>query len=620
MASSVNGKHMWPILDDLLNKRPANGSNSNDHTDLAASRSTMLTNLSTDSSQDLSVYIIHDTRTPPSSSVTNSVTGPSLKLHGSTTSNSVTGLSFDTDTTDPRIKQNGCSGVDTDTVTEGYSFERWNWRLIHRILLVSFLILLISLYVTCISLVVVYSRQCSNERYWWQGTVIYRTNIHRFCRPARGISFLQCAESKIPYVKTLNVKSVQIGNLLESKTDPNGRRLVTNHRNIHSDIGNERDLRRFLDRIRREKLKLILEFPVGFTSIEHEWFIKSKSQNLQTGNQYTQYYIWNNQPSKHVNNSTTGFHENWNYESQRNQYYKSYMDKYNALLNWNSPAVRNDMYKVLQRWLSLGINGIYFKDLEHVEVHRLTDILKLIRSWRSLINSYSSNSVIMVSSEFIDRFKTQTEPNSVDELYKLVDIVDTVIDVNVKNNLTDQFTVEIPRKFIQSKKGSWCLQFGQEFGDTEVSLGNSRLSVGSRGADAIKWWQTGNVWIPTTDRIGNIEKSKPTRDFMKSLLALRVNEAVLMMNGIDSDDDQLFTGYSVKSLRSNTFAIRRYYPRKYSLLTIVNFRRNEIFGDFSDILYRGDVKLDSHGFYSGWNHWNELALKSGQCLLAKQKV
>lgn len=95
----------------------------------------------------------------------------------------------------------------------------------------------------------------------------------------------------------------------------------------------------------------MMDLVVNHTSDEHKWFIESRKS---TDNPYRDYYIW--RPAKEdgslPNNWGSCFSgPAWEYDKTTDMYFLHLFSKKQPDLNWDNPAVRQDVFDMMNWWL-----------------------------------------------------------------------------------------------------------------------------------------------------------------------------------------------------------------------------------------------------------------------------
>jgi glycosidase len=104
-------------------------------------------------------------------------------------------------------------------------------------------------------------------------------------------------------------------------------------------------------------MKIIFDFIPNHCSNQHHWFQEArKSRN----NPYRDYFVWSDTPTKY-NSARVIFLDvepsNWTWDPVAEQYYWHRFYAEQPDLNFENPAVQNDMLNVVKFWMDMGIDG-----------------------------------------------------------------------------------------------------------------------------------------------------------------------------------------------------------------------------------------------------------------------
>lgn len=174
-----------------------------------------------------------------------------------------------------------------------------------------------------------------------------------------GIGDLYGVLEKLDYIKSLNVDGIWFSPLYPSPNVDFGYD-VSNYCDIDPAYGDLDTFKEVLSKCHSLGLKVIMDLVINHTSIEHEWFQKSRKK-IQP---YTDYYIWrppviNKKGEKKApNNWDSNFlGKAWEYDEVRQEYYLHLFTKEQPDLNMDNPVVRIEVKKIMKFWLDLGVDG-----------------------------------------------------------------------------------------------------------------------------------------------------------------------------------------------------------------------------------------------------------------------
>ena len=191
----------------------------------------------------------------------------------------------------------------------------------------------------------------ATPHHWWKEAVIYQIYPRSFKDSnADGIGDLQGIISKLDYLQLLGVDVLWLSPVFASPNTDNGYD-ISDYQAIMTEFGSMADFDELLAEAHSRGLKVILDLVVNHSSDEHRWFEEARKS---TQNQYRDYYIWRDEP----NNWQSFFSGSaWELSAETGQYYLHLFAKKQPDLNWESPALRQEIYTMMHFWLGKGVDG-----------------------------------------------------------------------------------------------------------------------------------------------------------------------------------------------------------------------------------------------------------------------
>ncbi len=164
-----------------------------------------------------------------------------------------------------------------------------------------------------------------------------------------GIGDIQGIISKLDYIKDLGVDYIWLSPANKSPQHDNGYD-ISDYYDIDPMFGSLDDYKQLIKEADNRGIKMMLDLVLNHTSDQHEWF-----QKAVAGDKYYQdFYIWRDQP----NEIETFFSKSaWTYNEQVGKYYFHLFDTHQPDLNWENQHVRNEIYKMVNFWIELGVGG-----------------------------------------------------------------------------------------------------------------------------------------------------------------------------------------------------------------------------------------------------------------------
>lgn len=193
---------------------------------------------------------------------------------------------------------------------------------------------------------------------WWEKAIIYQVYPYSFQdTDGDGTGDLKGILNRMDYIESLGVNTLWINPIVESPQDDNGYD-VSDYYKIDSLFGSNEEWEQLIDECHNRGLKIIWDFPLNHTSVEHPWF---KEAIKGPGNPYRDFYIFADAQDgkKYPNNWSSNFGGSaWTKEPNGDQFYLHLFKESMPDLNWKNPDVEKEMVKIAKYWDEKGVDGI----------------------------------------------------------------------------------------------------------------------------------------------------------------------------------------------------------------------------------------------------------------------
>lgn len=172
-----------------------------------------------------------------------------------------------------------------------------------------------------------------------------------------GLGDLRGVTAKLDYLADLGVNYLWLTPFFVSPQNDNGYD-VADYTAVDPRFGTMADLEELIAQADARGIGLMLDMVFNHTSTAHEWFRKA----LAGDPAYQDYYIFRDgTPDRQPTNWQSKFGgPAWEYLPQLGKWYLHLFDVSQADLNWNNPAVREELKNVLRFWKGKGIKGFRF--------------------------------------------------------------------------------------------------------------------------------------------------------------------------------------------------------------------------------------------------------------------
>lgn len=192
---------------------------------------------------------------------------------------------------------------------------------------------------------------------WWKEAVVYQIYPRSFQdSDGDGIGDLKGIISRLDYIKSLGIDMVWLNPVYASPNKDNGYD-ISDYQNIMKEFGTMADFDQMLKGFQDRKIKVFMDLVVNHCSDQHEWF---KSARSSRNSPYYNYFHWWPAEKGKPPYRWSIFDEKgdaWEYNAATNSYYLHYFADAQPDLNWENPALRQEIYKMMRFWLDKGIDG-----------------------------------------------------------------------------------------------------------------------------------------------------------------------------------------------------------------------------------------------------------------------
>ena len=192
---------------------------------------------------------------------------------------------------------------------------------------------------------------------WYKHAIIYQVHVRTFYDSnGDGIGDFRGLDEKLDYLSDLGINTIWLMPFFPSPLRDDGYDIA-DYYSVHSSYGTLEDFKKFLVSAHERQIKVIIEMVLNHTSDQHPWFQESRSSQ---DNPRRDWYVWRN--------TDTGYGDariifldsemsNWAWDTVSKSYYWHRFFNHQPDLNYDNPAVRDEMWNVMKFWLELGVDG-----------------------------------------------------------------------------------------------------------------------------------------------------------------------------------------------------------------------------------------------------------------------
>ncbi len=261
---------------------------------------------------------------------------------------------------------------------------------------------------------------------WYKTGVIYELHVRAFQdSDGDGVGDFRGLTGKLDYLRDLGVTALWILPFYPSPLKDDGYDIA-DYYGVHPNYGTLGDFRNFLRAAHDRGLRVITELVLNHTSDQHAWF--QRARRAKPGTRWREYYVWNDNSEKYKGTRVI-FKDtelsNWTWDPVANAYYWHRFYSHQPDLNFDHPAVHQEMIKALDFWLELGVDGVrldavpYLYEREGTSCENLPETHGFLRSLRRHVDeNYGDRMLLAEANQWPDDAAAYFGAGAGDECHK----------------------------------------------------------------------------------------------------------------------------------------------------------------------------------------------------------
>ncbi len=192
---------------------------------------------------------------------------------------------------------------------------------------------------------------------WFKTAIFYEIHLRGFFDSNDdGSGDFRGLIDKLDYLQWLGIDCIWLLPVYPSPLRDGGYD-ISDFYGVHPDYGTVEDFRAFVDQAHQRGLRVIADLVMNHTSSDHPWFQASRDE---PAGPYGDWYVWADDDQRWGEARVIFIDtepSNWTWDSTRGQYYWHRFFAHQPDLNYDNPAVQDQMLDVLRFWLDLGLDG-----------------------------------------------------------------------------------------------------------------------------------------------------------------------------------------------------------------------------------------------------------------------
>jgi len=223
---------------------------------------------------------------------------------------------------------------------------------------------------------------------WYKDAIIYQVHVRTFYDSnGDGIGDFQGLEQKLDYLQELGISAIWLMPFFPSPLRDDGYDIA-DYYSVHSSYGTLDDFRKFLKAAHDRGIRVIIEMVLNHTSDQHPWFQESRSSQ---DNPRRDWYVWSDTDTRYKGARIIFLDtemSNWAWDPISKSYYWHRFFSHQPDLNYDNPAVRQEMWNVMKFWLEMGVDAFrldavpYLVEREGTSCENLPETHEILKDLR----------------------------------------------------------------------------------------------------------------------------------------------------------------------------------------------------------------------------------------------
>lgn len=236
---------------------------------------------------------------------------------------------------------------------------------------------------------------------WHKSAVFYELHLRAFKDSSGdGNGDLRGLIEKLDYLQDLGITCIWLLPIFPSPLKDGGYD-ISDFMDIHPRYGTIQHFKELISAAHARDIRIITDLVLNHTSDQHPWFQAARSDPKS---QYRDYYVWSDTSDKYLDSRiifTDTEDSNWTWDEKAGQFYWHRFFSHQPDLNYDNPAIHQEMFSIMQFWLDLGIDGFrldaipYLYEREGTNSENLPETHDFLKSARAFVDENYPDAVLL---------------------------------------------------------------------------------------------------------------------------------------------------------------------------------------------------------------------------------
>jgi maltose alpha-D-glucosyltransferase / alpha-amylase len=236
---------------------------------------------------------------------------------------------------------------------------------------------------------------------WYRDAVFYEVSVRAFAdSDGDGIGDLRGLTEKLDYIRDLGVDCLWLMPIYPSPLKDDGYDIA-DFCGIHPTMGTVADFQALTTAAHERGIRVIADLVLNHTSDQHPWFQEAR-RNPDSPRR--DYYVWSDTDQKYQGVRiifTDTELSNWTWDPVARQYFWHRFFSHQPDLNYDNPAVQEEVLKVVAFWLDHGIDGFrvdavpYLFEREGTSCENLPETHHFLKKLRRFVDDHYPGTLLL---------------------------------------------------------------------------------------------------------------------------------------------------------------------------------------------------------------------------------
>ncbi len=241
-----------------------------------------------------------------------------------------------------------------------------------------------------------------DDPFWYKDAIVYELHVKTFFDSnGDGIGDFKGLTQKLDYLEDLGITVIWLLPFYPSPLKDDGYDIA-DYTGVHAAFGQLNDFKEFLREAHARGIRVITELVINHTSDQHLWF--QTARQAGPGTKARDFYVWSDSPDKYQDTRII-FQDfeasNWTWDPVAKAYYWHRFYSHQPDLNFDSPQMQKALFKVLDHWLNMGVDGLrldaipYLFEREGTNCENLPQTHEFLKKLRSHVDNKFQNRMFL---------------------------------------------------------------------------------------------------------------------------------------------------------------------------------------------------------------------------------